>query len=77
MGKAVRTLRESNSLTVEEVAEQAGIPLHEYLKIESGEMEATWGDLRRIAKAAEVPLRRLLALQEELAGRRKRERNQR
>lgn len=77
MGKAVRTLRESKSLTVEEVAEQAGIPLHEYLQIESGEMEATWGDLRHIAKAAKVPLPQLLALQEEIADRGQREQDQR
>lgn len=77
MGKAIRTLRESNSLTVDEVADTAGIPLGEYLQIENGEMEATWGDLRRIAKAAKAPLPRLLALQEEIAGREQRGRDQR
>jgi transcriptional regulator with XRE-family HTH domain len=73
MGNAIRTFREGNSLTVEEVAEQAGIPLDEYLQIENGEMEATWGDLRRIAKGAKVPLPQLLALQEEIADREHRE----
>lgn len=77
MGKAIRTLRESNSLTVEEIADKAGIPLDEYLQIENGELEATWGDLRRIAKAAKCPLPRLLALQEEIADQGRRERDQR
>lgn len=52
-------------MTPAEVAARADIPLDEYLQIEKGELEARWGDLRRIAnKALGIPLPELFTLME-------------
>lgn len=65
LGQAIRTYRERAAMTPEEVAESAGIPLGEYLQIEQGEIEAAWGDLRRIAeRAIKIPLPEILAQME-------------
>jgi transcriptional regulator with XRE-family HTH domain len=63
LGQAIRTCRDRSTMTPEEVAKGAGIPLDEYLQIEKGEIEARWGDLRRIAeRALKMPLSEMLAL---------------
>ena len=61
LGAAVADLRRRASLTQAELAERAELAEQEIAALEAGELEPTWGDLRRIAAALEVPLPDLLA----------------
>jgi transcriptional regulator with XRE-family HTH domain len=66
LGAAVRQLREQAKLGQGELAARAGLEEQEVVEIETGRLEPTWGDLRRIAYALEIPLSELLALTERL-----------
>ncbi|MGN6202204.1 MAG: helix-turn-helix domain-containing protein [Solirubrobacterales bacterium] len=61
LGAAVAELRQQAGLTQAQLAERAQLQAQEIATLEAGEMEPTWGDLRRIAYALEVPLPDLLA----------------
>jgi transcriptional regulator with XRE-family HTH domain len=60
LGAAVSEQRLRASLTQAELAERAELREQEIAALEAGELEPTWGDLRRIASALEVPLPELL-----------------
>ncbi|HEX6455149.1 MAG TPA: helix-turn-helix transcriptional regulator [Solirubrobacterales bacterium] len=64
LGAAIRKLRERTDLNEGELAARAGLGVDEISAIEAGELEPTWGDLRRIAAALGVPLPELLARSE-------------
>ena len=73
LGKAIRTLRTEAQLSQETLGERAEIHPTWISHIESGRINPTWGNVRRIARGLEVPLPRLAELAEkferELAGR--------
>jgi transcriptional regulator with XRE-family HTH domain len=48
-------------LSQEELGARAELDEREIAAIEAGQLESTWGDLRRIARALSVPLPELLA----------------
>ena len=64
LGAVITGLREGAGLSQEETAARAGLDPDEVAAIEAGQMEPTWGDLRRIAYALQVPLPELLARSE-------------
>jgi transcriptional regulator with XRE-family HTH domain len=68
LGRAVRRLREEADLTPETLAERAGLPAAELAKIEAGEDDPWWGDMRRVAAGLGVSMERLAELAEELEG---------
>lgn len=57
----IAELRQRVGLTEAELAERAQMPAQEIADLEAGRYEPTWGDLRRIAYALDVPLPELLA----------------
>lgn len=61
LGAVVVELRERVGLTRASLAERAELEEQEIAAIETGRLEPTWGELRRIAYALEVPLPELLA----------------
>jgi transcriptional regulator with XRE-family HTH domain len=66
LGKAVRRLREQAKLDPETLAERAGLPASQLAKIEAGEDDPVWGDMRRVAAGLGVSMERLAELAEEL-----------
>ena len=60
LGAAVAELRQGAGLTQAELAERAELQEREIVAFEAGDLEPTWGDLRRISYALEVPLPELL-----------------
>jgi transcriptional regulator with XRE-family HTH domain len=61
LGATVADLRQQAGLTQAELAKRAELQEEEIAALETGKLEPTWGDLRRIAAALEVPLPDLLA----------------
>jgi len=68
LGAVVGQLRERAQLDQGELAARAGLDEREVAGIEAGRLEPTWGDLRRIAYALEIPLPELLERAEQAAG---------
>lgn len=66
LGEAVRHLREEAKLNRETLAERAGLPASQMAKIEAGEDDPVWGDMRRVAAGLGVSMERLAELAEEL-----------
>jgi transcriptional regulator with XRE-family HTH domain len=66
LGKAIRTLRKECQLSQETLGERADIHPTWISHIESGRINPTWGNVRRIARGLEVPLDRLAKLSESL-----------
>jgi transcriptional regulator with XRE-family HTH domain len=64
LGKAIRTLRNKLHLSQEVLGERADIHATWISHIESGRINPTWGNVRRIAKGLEVTLPRLAELAE-------------
>ena len=64
LGKAIRTLRTESQLSQEALGERAEIHATWISHIESGRINPTWGNVRRIAGGLEVPLPRLAELAE-------------
>lgn len=64
LAKAIRMLREESGLSQEALGERAEIHSTWISHIESGRINPTWGNVRRIAKGLEVPLSRLAELAE-------------
>jgi len=65
LGKAIRTLRQEGNLSQEALGNRADIHPTWISHIESGRINPTWGNVRRIAKWLKVPLEQLAALAEE------------
>jgi transcriptional regulator with XRE-family HTH domain len=65
LGKAIRTLRHENELSQETLGHRAEIHPTWISHIESGRINPTWGNVRRIAKGLGVPLSELAALSED------------
>lgn len=66
LGKAIRALRQEAQLSQEALGHRAEIHPTWISHIESGRINPTWGNVRRIAKGLKVPLSQLAALAEEL-----------
>jgi transcriptional regulator with XRE-family HTH domain len=65
LGKAIRTLRKEAEMSQETLGGRADIHATWISHIESGRINPTWGNVRRIAYGLEVPLARLAELAEE------------
>ena len=65
LGKAIRTLRHESELSQETLGLRAEIHPTWISHIESGRINPTWGNVRRIAKGLDVPLSQLAALAED------------
>lgn len=66
LGKAIRTLRNEAQLSQEALGERAEIHATWISHIESGRINPTWGNVRRIAYGLGVELKDLAELAEEL-----------
>ena len=64
LGKAIRTLREGSDLSQETLGQRAEIHSTWISHIESGRINPTWGNVRRIARGLKVPLSQLAGLAE-------------
>ncbi|HEX5527386.1 MAG TPA: helix-turn-helix transcriptional regulator [Solirubrobacterales bacterium] len=64
LGKAIRTLRTEAQLSQEALGQRAEIHPTWISHIESGRINPTWGNVRRIAAGLEVPLFQLAELAE-------------
>lgn len=62
LGKAIRALRTENQLSQEALGQRAEIHPTWISHIESGRINPTWGNVRRIARGLKVPLPRLAQL---------------
>jgi transcriptional regulator with XRE-family HTH domain len=65
LGKAIRTLRREKRLSQETLGHRAEIHPTWISHIESGRINPTWGNVRRIARGLDVPLSQLAALAED------------
>jgi transcriptional regulator with XRE-family HTH domain len=65
LGKAIRKLRQENELSQETLGHRAEIHPTWISHIESGRINPTWGNVRRIARGLGVPLSELAALSED------------
>lgn len=65
LGKAIRKLRTEGELSQEALGERAEIHPTWISHIESGRINPTWGNVRRIARGLKVPLQRLAQLAED------------
>jgi transcriptional regulator with XRE-family HTH domain len=65
LGKAIRKLRTDSQLSQETLGHRADIHPTWISHIESGRINPTWGNVRRIAKGLKVPLAELAALAED------------
>ena len=66
LGRAIRALRHKAQLSQEALGERAEIHATWISHIESGRINPTWGNVRRIAKGLRIPLSALAALAEDL-----------
>src|SRR5215218_1133634 len=60
LGAAIKAERERRNLSAETVAARAGVKEQWLLRVEAGRGNPTWGHLRRLADAMEVPLPELM-----------------
>lgn len=65
LAKAIRKLRTDGELSQEALGERAEIHPTWISHIESGRINPTWGNVRRIAQGLKVPLPRLAQLAED------------
>ena len=70
LAKAIRKLRTDGELSQEALGERAEIHPTWISHIESGRINPTWGNVRRIAQGLKVPLPRLAQLAEDYEGER-------
>lgn len=66
LSKAIRQLRKQEKLSQEALGLSAGIHPTWISHLESGRVNPTWGNVRRIAEGLRVPLPVLAALAEDL-----------
>ncbi len=64
LGRAIRTIRKDSNLSQETLGERAEIHPTWISHIESGRINPTWGNVRRIARGLRVPLAHLAELAE-------------
>lgn len=69
LSRAIRQLRTESRLSQEALGLGAGIHPTWISHIESGRVNPTWGNVRRIASGLQVPLSELAALAEDLEAR--------
>jgi ribosome-binding protein aMBF1 (putative translation factor) len=67
MGQAITVIRERRGMDREELAAECEMPPADLEKIERGEIDESWGGIRLIAKALEMPLGALMIEAEEFA----------
>src|SRR4051812_43305256 len=60
LGAAIKAERERRNLSAETVAARAGVKEQWLVRVEAGRGNPTWGHLRRLADAMEVPLPELM-----------------
>lgn len=65
LGKAIRELRTESQLSQETLGHRAEIHPTWISHIESGRINPTWGNVRRIARGLKVPLSQLADLAED------------
>lgn len=65
LGKAIRALRQEGQLSQETLGHRSEIHPTWISHIESGRINPTWGNVRRIARGLDVPLEQLAALAED------------
>lgn len=65
LGQAIKTLRHEKKLSQETLGHRSEIHPTWISHIESGRINPTWGNVRRIARGLGVPLEQLAALAEE------------
>lgn len=65
LGKAIRKLRQDGDLSQETLGHRAEIHPTWISHIESGRINPTWGNVRRIAAGLKVPLSQLAELAED------------
>lgn len=68
LGQAVRTLRQKTGLSQDDLAGRAGLDAVSIARLEAGQVDPTWGSMRRIAGGLGVPLEELAELAETLEG---------
>jgi transcriptional regulator with XRE-family HTH domain len=66
LGEAVRTLRRKTGLSQDALAARAGLDPSSIARIEAGNMDPSWGSMRRIAGGLGIPLEDLAELAEDL-----------
>ena len=66
LGAAIRQLRQAKEMSQEALGDRAGIHPTWISHLESGRINATWGNVRKIAYALDVELAELAALAEQL-----------
>ncbi|HVD41757.1 MAG TPA: helix-turn-helix transcriptional regulator [Solirubrobacterales bacterium] len=66
LGQAIKTLRHEKKLSQEALGHRSEIHPTWISHIESGRINPTWGNVRRIARGLDVPLEQLAALAEQL-----------
>lgn len=65
LGRAISTIRRERGLTQKELALGAELDETDVSLIEGGRGNPTWGEVRRISYALDIPLRDLALLAEE------------
>jgi transcriptional regulator with XRE-family HTH domain len=66
LGRAVQALRQKAGLSQEALAARAGLDPSSIARVEAGQVDPTWGSMRRIASGLGVPLEELAELAETL-----------
>ncbi|MGN6253537.1 MAG: helix-turn-helix domain-containing protein [Solirubrobacterales bacterium] len=67
MGHAIRALRERRDMGRRQLASMCEMSDAELEQVEGGEVDESWGGLRLISKALDIPLAALIAEVEEVA----------
>lgn len=67
LGRAITVIRERRGMTRERLARECELRPDELEKIERGDLDESWGGIRLIAKAFEMPIGVLLVEAEESA----------
>lgn len=65
LGKAVRALRQKTGLSQDALAARAELDSASIARVEAGQVDPTWGSMRRIAGGLGVPLEELAELAED------------
>lgn len=65
LGKAVLSLRRKAGVDQQALGERAGVPASLIADVESGLVDPTWGDMRKVAAALGISLERLSEVAEE------------
>lgn len=68
LGEAVRQLREQRGLTQERLAQDAGLTTGTVSLLERGQSNPSWGTMKAIAAALDVPVAELAKLAAKLEG---------